>query len=167
MDTKQINQLGRWFESEAGALVLYARQWLDPSTAEDVVQEVFVSLMAQPAWPENPKPWLYRAVRYRALKVLRADRRRLQRESRVADDAVPWLEARGADALDAREAEQALQRLAPDEREAVTLRIWGGLKLEEIAAVLGSSVPTVFRRYRSGLQRLRQLMESPCTTNVN
>lgn len=168
MDSQEITLLGRWFEREAGALVLYTRQWLGSTEAEDAVQDVFVNLMGSRRWPENPKAWLYRAARFRALKGLRSERRRWQREARAIEDEAPQLEPHvGEAALDARQAQRALLQLPPEEREAVTLRIWGGLTLEEIAGVMGRSVPTVFRRYHAGLQKLREHLESPCTVRTH
>ena len=40
-------KMGSWFDAYAGRLVLYARQWLEAQWAEDVVQDVFIRLMAQ------------------------------------------------------------------------------------------------------------------------
>lgn len=163
MESNEINELGRWFEQEAGALVLYARQWLDPHAAEDAVQDAFIDLMNCRRQPEEAKPWLYQAVRFRALKMLRAGRRRIQREQVVAKEAEPSLEGSPAAMLDAREASQALAGLAAEEREVITLRIWGGLKLEQIAGITDCSVATVFRRYQAGLEHLRTQLETPCT----
>jgi RNA polymerase sigma-70 factor (ECF subfamily) len=165
MEPNRINELGGWFEREADALVLYARQWLDPHTAEDAVQDAFINLMNCQPQPGNPKPWLYQAVRFRALKLLRTNRRRSRRESVAVADPEPCLEGGGPEAVDAGEAARALAGLDPGEREVITLRIWGGLTLEEIAAITQSSVATVFRRYRAGLAELRNLLEpaASCT----
>ena len=46
-----LQEPGRWFERESNALVLYARQWLDPSAAEDAVPDVFVNLILQKGNP--------------------------------------------------------------------------------------------------------------------
>lgn len=164
MESIEINELGGWFEQEADALVLYARQWLDPHAAEDAVQDAFIDLMNCRRQPDQPKPWLYQAVRYRAMKLLRTSRRRSRREALAAGEPEPCLEGRSVEMLDAREASRALAGLNPQEREVITLRIWGGLKFEEIAAVTESSVATVFRRYRAGLDELGNLLEPSCMT---
>ena len=49
----------------------------------------------------------------------------------------------------------ALQSLPLDHQEAIELRYGEGLKLEEVAAALGRSVPTVKRYIRSGLETMR------------
>jgi len=41
----EAEQLSRGFDAYASRLILYARQWLDTSEAEDVVQDVFLRLM--------------------------------------------------------------------------------------------------------------------------
>ena len=46
-------KIGRWFDNYTAGLLLYARQWLEASQAEDVVQEVFVRLIAQTKEPER------------------------------------------------------------------------------------------------------------------
>jgi RNA polymerase sigma-70 factor, ECF subfamily len=154
-----LPDLGRWFERESHALVLYARQWLDPAAAEDAVQDVFVNLMLQSPPPAHVKAWLYRAVRNRALKRVRSEGRRSDRETRVAAETLGWFEPQPGDAFDARAAEAALRRLPADEREIVTLRLWGDLTLEEIATVLACSVATVFRRYQAGIESIRKQLE--------
>ncbi|HOX02683.1 MAG TPA: sigma-70 family RNA polymerase sigma factor [Candidatus Paceibacterota bacterium] len=159
-------ELGRWFERESSPLVLYARQWLDPPAAEDAVQDVFMSLIVQSQPPEHVKAWLYRAVRNRAFQCLRSRGRRTRREDRAGAEAPGWFEPSPGKALDAHEAEQALRRLDPDEREAVTLRIWGGLTLEEIAAILSCSVATVFRRYQRGIENVRNHLEASCQEKI-
>lgn len=162
-----LSDLGRWFERESKALVLYARPWLDPAAAEDAVQDVFVNLMRQSPPPEHVKAWLYRAVRNRALKRIRSEGRRSDRENQVAAEAPGWFEARPGDGLDAHEAEAALRRLPADEREIVTLRLWGGLTLKEISSVLSISVATVFRRYQVGIEGIRNQLEESWTATTH
>jgi len=163
MGSIDAQEAGWWFERESNALVLYARQWLDHPAAEDAVQDVFVSLMLQSRPPEQMKAWLYRCVRNRALKALRTEQRRTRREDRLASETPAWFEPRPDNTLDAREAEAAVRALPAEEREVVTLRLWGGLTLEEIAAVLGCSVATAFRRYEAGLGSIRQQLQQEAT----
>lgn len=66
----------QWFDSYAGPLVLYARQWLDAQQAEDAVQEAFIDLLRQRSAPPNVRAWLYRGVRQTALSAIRAAQRR-------------------------------------------------------------------------------------------
>jgi RNA polymerase sigma-70 factor, ECF subfamily len=162
MGTASPEQVGEWFETEAGPMVLYARQWLDAGQAEDVVQEAFLRLMQQTQRPDHVKAWLYRAVRNLALNRLRSMGRQRRREEQVADATPAWFESDPGVGMDARQAEATLRMLPAEERELITLRIWGGLPLDQIASILGWSTATVFRRYRDVLQRIRTEMERPC-----
>ena len=59
-------------------------------------------------------------------------------------------------------------RVTPRERELVVLRIWGGLSFAQIARLTGSSVSTVFDRYRHALTLVRARLEnSRCDTPRN
>jgi RNA polymerase sigma-70 factor (ECF subfamily) len=152
------------FAAHAGPLVLYARQRLDRSLAEEVVQEAFVRLMSQRMEPRNAKAWLYRTVRNEAISQHRSRTRREQRE-RVAAPKESWFEPDDGGEIDGAAAREAVQTLPSEQREAIVLRIWGQLTLKEIAAVSGSSTSTVFDQYRAGLRALRKKLEVPCKTN--
>ncbi|MBN2506364.1 MAG: RNA polymerase sigma factor [Verrucomicrobia bacterium] len=167
MGSIEVNELGRWFEGEAGRLVLYARQWLDQAAAEDVVQDVFVQLILQRQPPHHMKAWLCRAVRNAALKHRRTGDRRQRREEHYAAATPSCFESPAAGAIDARHAETALGELPEGEREIVVLRIWGGLTFEEIAGVVNASGAMVFRSYRRGLEQLRRKMGVLCQTKTN
>jgi RNA polymerase sigma factor (sigma-70 family) len=151
--------LSRLFDEHASALVLYARQRCE--TAEDVVQEAFVSLARQRTMPDRVVPWLYRVVRNGALMAARGARRRRSREAR-ASGREAWF-ATADDRIDAQRAQALLSELEPDVREAIVARIWGGLTFEEIAQAQGCSVTTVHRRYQAGLARLHERLERPWT----
>ncbi len=155
-------QLSEWFDAHAAALALYARQWVDTRCAEDVVQDVFVHLMAQRLIPANPRAWLFSAVRNAAISALRSRHRRASREERWAAGAEPWFEARTDDLLDARAVEAALGVLPCEQREVIVLRLWAELTFKDIAGIVGEPTTTVFERYRCGLQAIRQRMEQSC-----
>src|SRR5262245_7214503 len=93
-------QLGRLIDAHAAALTLYARQWC--AAPEDVVQEAFLKLTAQPAPPPHVVPWLYAVVRNRAISAARADRRRRQHEARAAARAPAWFTPPDGAGLDAK-----------------------------------------------------------------
>jgi RNA polymerase sigma-70 factor (ECF subfamily) len=165
--------LGGWFDAHGAALVLYARQWLDRGAAEDVVQEVFVRLMAQPGGrrPSNERAWLYRATRNAAIGAARSLWRRGRRERDVAREHSEWFQPRPEDPIDARAAQDALQSLPAAQREIILLRLWSGMTLAEIADVTGAPLSTVHDHYRKGLAGVRRVMESrsqPCANpNAN
>src|SRR5262245_30014028 len=117
-------RLAELFDTHAGALVLYARTWCD--RPEDAVQDAF---LAQAREPDPVLPWLYRVARNAALMAARSDRRRRRREGRASEPEHapdPWFET-ADDRLDARRAAVLLAELAPDAREVVVGRLWGGL----------------------------------------
>jgi RNA polymerase sigma factor (sigma-70 family) len=83
-------KMGSWFDAYAGRLVLYARQWLEAQWAEDVVQDVFIRLMAQSREPDNVKSWLFAAVRNAAISAFRSESSRRNRERKVASESQDW-----------------------------------------------------------------------------
>ena len=157
-------KMGSWFDAYAGRLVLYARQWLEAQWAEDVVQDVFIRLMAQSREPENPKSWLFAAVRNAAISAFRSESARRNRERKVAGASNEWFESHPADLLDAAAAQSALTKLAAKEREVIVLRIWGELTLGEIGEIIGMPLSSVHDCYRGGIASLRQILESTCKT---
>jgi len=172
-----LERVARLYEQWAGALTLYARQWVDAAAAGDVVQEVFVRLIAQQhrgqpkgnpadgALPgslpgvlpgvDDPAAWLYRCVRNQAISAGRSGSRRKHRERVVGQRTPRFFSTDPASALLEDEAQLALEHLAPDLREVVVMRIWGQLTLEQVGKILGVSTTTVFNRYRSALTDLR------------
>ena len=150
----------------AAALELYAAQWT--RAPEDCVQEAFIELVRQENPPRNVVGWLYRVVRNRALNAGRGERRRERHEFRAFSDSRLRLESKESpDVAEAERITQCLARLEADHREVLVLRIWSGLTLEEIAALLACSPSTVHRRYHAALEELRKLLEvseCPATT---
>lgn len=57
---------------------------------------------------------------------------------------------------------QAVERLADPEREVFELVWYGGMAQQEIAALLGISVPTVKRRLRAARRQLHQALQGEC-----
>lgn len=151
------------FATHARALVLYARQWLDASAAEDVVQDVFVRLLER-GTRDPSVAFLFRSVRNATIDVTRAASSRKRREGVAAGNAGAWFERRDDDRIDADAACGALRSLPASQREAVVLRIWGGLGFEQIAETLGCAVSTAFAHYRDGLAGIQARMEQTCRT---
>ncbi len=156
-------QLARSFDAHAATLILFARQWLERAAAEDVVQDVFVSLMAQHRLPpDNFKAWLFKAVRNAAISHARSASRRINRETRRVAQQREWFESWPEDLIDASAAQLALESLAPEQREVIVMRIWAQMTLAEIAQVTGEAMSTLFSRYRAGLCEIKRIMESSC-----
>ncbi len=157
--------LGRLIDEQAGALVLYARQFC--TVPEDVVQEAFVKLVSQKRTPDQVMPWLYRVVRNAAISASRSEHRRRQHESARAALGRPWFAAEDSTTLDAEAVSGALQELPVEEREVITLHLWGGLSFAQVAEVVGSSSSTAHRWYLAGVARLRERLHQSCPNFPN
>ncbi len=145
------------------ALTLFARPWC--RTPEDVVQTAFLKLARLRVPPHKPVPWLYAVVRNAARDAARAERRRQNYETKAAEATETWfVPSADPTGLDAQHAAESLSILPEDLREIIVMHLWGGLTFEQIAVVLGSSASTVFRRYGTGLARLREQLRAPCQT---
>jgi RNA polymerase sigma-70 factor (ECF subfamily) len=150
------------FDQISPKLVLYARQ-LTPSAADadDVVQMAFVRWWRRfPDGDTENVPLLYAAVRTIALDLRRSDTRRTKRElvseiTLKSEDAPifdPSPETKETAAI----VTEALSKLPEEQREVVTLKLWGGLTFQEIATAMGISINTVSGRYRYALNALQK-----------
>ncbi|AMV23732.1 ECF RNA polymerase sigma factor SigE [Gemmata sp. SH-PL17] len=156
MTARQIAEL---IASHAAVLALFARQWCaDP---EDAVQDAFCKLVRQSVPPGDPVAWLFRVVRTTAIDRGRVDRRRVKRES-VTARPERWFAEREVDGLDAPTAVAALGALPAELREVIVARLWGGMTLEQVAAVAGCSLTTAHRRYEAGIVALRERLGVTC-----
>jgi RNA polymerase sigma factor (sigma-70 family) len=152
-------------DRHAAALTLYARQWC--ATPDDVVQTAFLKLARQAKAPENLVPWLYKVVRNGAIDAARSARRRSKYENLAAAETPAWFEpSDDPTGLDGRLAADALQELPLELREIVLMHLWGGLTFEQIAANVGGSASTCYRRYAQALERLRERLDRPCRTRT-
>ncbi|MEM7235299.1 MAG: sigma-70 family RNA polymerase sigma factor [Planctomycetota bacterium] len=145
----------------APRLALYAMQWVAcRADAEDVVQDTFVRFWSRQSAVRYPLPYLYQSVRNAALNWQRGSRRRFEaetqpRELRLFEDDADALE----DAEFRGSVEDALRGLPDEQREIVTLRIWGDLTFREMAETLGIPESTAKSRYRISLEALRAQQE--------
>jgi RNA polymerase sigma-70 factor (ECF subfamily) len=153
-------------DAYAGRLVYYAfRQLGNRQDAEDVVQQVFVKAFLDHA-DRSPVlavgPYLYRSVANACTDVLRrrdcaaAARDALDPEQLLAAADGPAEIVQAAEGL--QRAEALLAQLPGEQAEAIRLRVFDGLRLGEIAEVLGCPVNTVGSRLRYGFQKLRKLV---------
>jgi RNA polymerase sigma-70 factor (ECF subfamily) len=148
----QLSWLERLYEEQASKLVLYGRALgLSHSESEDVLQEVFVSLIKRESPPEQPVFYCLRAVRNRALNSRRSLWRRIQREL----EASRWFETNSNETEQEREAMRCLAKLPVEQCEVIVLKIWHGYTYEEIGRLLKVSPNTIAGRYRYGLEKMR------------
>jgi len=153
--------LGVLFDRHAGRMKSLALRIVRaPEEAEDVVQEIFVQ-----AWRQADRfdarrgtvlAWLSIMVRSRSLDRWR--RKTTRRETAIAD--AHELESRTAtDEMSAWATKGALSELPQDQRELLELAYWQGLSQTEIAERLNLPLGTVKTRMRTGLKKLREVLE--------
>ena len=138
------------------------RVLVDAGLAEEVSQEVFVTLWQQAARFDaergSVRSWVAVMAHRRAVDRVRASQSAREREERVGREAPTAYEHVEESAVMAVEGEsvlQALGRLSDAQRRAIELAYYGGLTYSEVAAATGSPLGTVKTRIRDGLSRLR------------
>jgi RNA polymerase sigma-70 factor (ECF subfamily) len=160
--------LAEAYRRHAGAVFALARRVLaDLTTAEEVVQEVFLRLWTQPDKfdPDRGslRSYLLAQTHGRAVDLLRSDtsrRRREEREARQTAEAGYDLEHEVWDLTVADKVKEVVAVLPVAERRAIELAYFGGHTYREVAVLLGEPEGTVKSRIRAGLQRMRSALKS-------
>ncbi len=134
----------------------------DVAVAEDVAQEVFVTLWRSRQSYE-PKGRFRSYLFAIAMSRCRNELRRLRSKTITSDEVVQLdIHPLALDAMVAAERSHRLyglvNRLPPAQREAITLRFAAGLEYGEIAEVVKRPEATVRSRVFFGLNHLRKLM---------
>jgi len=145
-------------------LYLYARQLCrNDADAADVVQEAFLRVWRKHANNGVTEPDLpalcYAAVRYTVLDRQRQAVRRRRREAAAGEslyDQPPLFATPLERAEEQARLEAAVRELPVEQREVLTLKVWGELTFQQIATVTDESPNTVASRYRLALAALRQ-----------
>ena len=154
------------FDALAGAMVdrLYSVARLilrDADRAEDATQETLVRCWRDlPALrdPERFDAWVHRLLlnaindEFRVHRRHQANVRLLRLEPSVAD-------ASGAIAL-REQLERGFERLTPDHRAVVVLRLYLGLSIEETAATIGIPAGTAKSRLHYATEAMRLALEA-------
>lgn len=126
----------------------------DPQLAEEVAQTTFATL-AQKAGelrPDDvPAGWLYHTARHLALRAVRGEQRRRQREQIAAtmntDEPGPGVVAEHL--------ESAMDQLPPTDRDALVLRFFEDRNLREVGRELGLTEDAARMRVNRALEKLR------------
>jgi RNA polymerase sigma-70 factor, ECF subfamily len=150
-------------EEYADQLVRYAfRQVRNLQDAEDIVQDVFARFFATDRHDRviSIGSYLYRAVANASTDFIRC---RMRSPVSRGEAGFDQLSAAGSGPLEAAlaaeegdRAEALLMRLPPEQAEAIRLRVFDGLRLDQIAEVLDCPINTVSSRLRYGFQKLRE-----------
>ena len=139
------------------------RQTRNPHRAEDVTQIVFTDLArkaARLARRDELVGWLHTSTRYAAIKVVRAEARREQREqasqmndnlTNTAADTVDWERLRPV--LD-----EALSKLNERDRTAILLRFFKGCTFAEVGTAAQLTEEAARKRVERALDKLHGLL---------
>lgn len=156
--TPEEQELEKLVECHGRELLAYARMLTrHAEDAEDALQDALLRVAGSPRLRvENPRAYLFAAVRNASLNVMRAQKRRRWREDAVsANSEAVFLEpAERSEEVQALNA--ALNAIPAPQREVVMLKIWGALTFTEIAEMLGIPRATAASRYRYALDELRK-----------
>lgn len=141
------------------------RQVNSPELARDLAQNVFTDL-ARKAGPLAKKlgagaslvGWLYRSMRFAALKHIRDDHRRLTRERQAMEQLIINSEVAPDWELVRPVLDETMADLNDDDREAVLLRYFKNCDFETVGRVLGVSDAAAQKRVSRALDKLRELL---------
>ena len=137
-------------EQHQAALVRYATRLLggDADRAQDVVQDTFIRLMAQPPGTVDGHvaEWLFTVCRHRVLDVLRKESRmRRFADGEAERTAAP--EMRPGRAMELLERHEALRRLIDrlpaNQQEVIRLKFQNGFSYQQISRITSLSVGNV------------------------
>jgi RNA polymerase sigma-70 factor (ECF subfamily) len=135
----------------------------DGGTAEDVVQDVFVSFAQSGArfrLHGSLRAYLATCVVNRVRDQMRAKKRQGQTldEEMSLESQFDPPDGRILSDERSRLIAQALARLPDEQREVIALHLNGQLKLREIARLQNVPLTTVRARYRHGIEKLRSIL---------
>jgi RNA polymerase sigma-70 factor, ECF subfamily len=158
-----MTDLTRLIEAEIPRLRRYARALTrDVTRADDLVQSCLTRALAkQHLWQPGTdlRAWLFTILHNQHVN----DVRRSVREgvTVAVEEMAPVLTVHpGAmAALELRDLETAIGKLAPEQRQVILLVGLEGMQYDEVALILGVPVGTVRSRLSRGRDQLRRLMD--------
>ncbi len=136
------------------------RMATDPHTADDLAQETWLAALQKPP-PDrrNPRGWLQRVLRRRAVDNTRSTLSRRRREARVARPD----EAPADDVVERAELQTIVTRtvltLEEPYRTTVLLRFFDEYSIDEIARLMNVPAATVRTRLRRAVEQLRARLD--------
>jgi RNA polymerase sigma-70 factor (ECF subfamily) len=157
-DVARRAALDEWFRMYGDRVLAYLLHRTDADTAQDVLQEVFVTAFRKAhVVPDPPVGWLFGTARRLLANASRGNRRRDRLAERMAEaavitDDIELAELRGAFAT-------TLTALPPGDREVLTLSAWYHLTADEAAQALGCSRNAYGVRLHRARKRLAEHLE--------
>ncbi len=148
------------YDQYSGTVYAAALQVLrQPTTAEDVLQEVFMHLWRSPGsfeWSRGSlRVWLAVSSRHRAIDVLRRKRSEVE-TTELAVIVEPDMFDEAAHGEDMNRLRVVLNDIPRPQRSVLELAYFEGLSHTEIACKLGEPLGTIKTRIRGGLTALRK-----------
>jgi RNA polymerase sigma-70 factor, ECF subfamily len=167
LEAKKPTALGCLYDRYGSVVYGVALKVLqNPSEAEDLTQEIFLSLWQRPV--DRAKHgyllrYLITMTRSRAIDKLRSHRRKLnlvQRwgQSIIAEAPAPTLVEQAVTNERSQQVRQALTQLSAQQRKVIELSYDAGLSQSDIAQKLNKPLGTVKSWTRQGLLQLKQLL---------
>ena len=164
-DRSAVGELYDRFRRPAFALA--RRVLADDTLAEDVLQDVFLSVWRDPdAFDRGQgtvRAWLLAAVHHRAVEAVRREESQRRRRARaetelglVAPTAARDVEEAAESRVVSDQVRTALAQLPQAQQEALALAYYGGYTQREVAALTGAPLDTVKTRMLAGMRRLRE-----------
>ena len=171
---RPVDPFSPFFEAHHAAVSAYLRRRAPADVADELTVTTFE--VAWQRWVDvpidRPLPWLYGVARRQLANQRRSEQRRGRLRTRLAGARHPGGShpAAGSSSVDpaatagdALAARQALERLRPDDREALLLVAWEGLDAAAAAASLGISAGAFAVRLHRARERLEELLPSDPT----
>ncbi|MBR4673855.1 MAG: RNA polymerase sigma factor [Victivallales bacterium] len=148
------------FRRYSDRIVVYAARYINSmDLAKDICQEVFIKLIDKPPAVllyDNLGPWLFRVTRNLAI-----DKRRRRKFEITGEETMPEPHEEGTplqaltDSNDAEIIRKLVDKLPPEIREVVKLRVFGNVAFKDIAVILAIPQGTALWRMHRALELLR------------
>lgn len=151
-----------WGRHESELRGFLVRRLRDHEVAEDLLQDTFVKAIAEGSHfceLGNPRAWLYRVARNSLVDHLRREHRLV---GDLPDD-LPYEEPITAAVDDLSQClPRALNALAEEDAEAITLCDLEGMNQADYAQLKGLSIPGAKSRVQRARARLKQQLKTAC-----